>query len=73
MIGTPNETTPVDGKESLEETRPVSEEKYPLSVRATAVWWLAALLQQMVDSKIDEPTLRITVIPAARHILEGLQ
>lgn len=55
------------------ETRPVSDERQSPSSRAMALWWLAALLQQVVDSKVDESTLRVTIIPAARHILEGLQ
>lgn len=77
MIGTPNETTPVDG--GRPEDQEYSGEAHPLggytgkSKRATAIWWLAALLQQATDSKMDEPTLRTTVIPAARYILEGLQ
>ena len=79
MIGTPNETTPVDKnvpeeQEHLGESAPLNFGGYREgSKRATAIWWLAALLQHTVDSGVDEPTLRTTVIPAARHILEGLQ
>lgn len=69
MIGTPRIQ---EQKEALEETCPVSEQRDRPSCRAQAVWWLAQLIQH-VAYNADEPTLRTTVIPAARHILEGLQ
>jgi len=61
-----NETTPVSGESEMMDSLGVRSE------RAEAVWWLGQLLCAVTD-KVDEVTLRVTVVPAARHILEGLQ